>query len=433
MLRVTCSSAYPKPAEERELYRLGTVLPLGLPRWVAGVAPLCHNLVALHLRRVELTELPALPLLVHLILEHCMFHEVLVASLQGLASLETLHMRGRWGASTRVEGGARIRIVWEPLFPKQVDPASRVWDVRACARLRRLSLGGGLPDHLAREGWDLGVPPACTVALDISHDKSYRPWLARLGRHVTDLRLSPRLTVAVAASRTNFIYAPELSQLRHITLFVSREGSGSLCLARLLGGLPWGVESLHLDYPSLKSEQAVVVLPASLRALRIRGVCDNSACRQGCNCRYSEEVWEAQPLTFALHAGLELLCLVLLHVRVGLQCLDAGALAGLRELNVQARRVDMDTHVAAKVAQRGRLKPFDMYDEKNWNPVFGDWPTVQVAHIGQGPVHVEDRCARGSDWACTCEACPECLGPEVFGGVVDASHRRSIPVLRTYC
>ena len=115
VLRVTCSSTHPRPPTswdgQERTFRVGTVLPQGLPRWVAGVAPMCHNLVALHLQCVELSELPALPVLVHLILEHCMFHEVLVASLQGLASLETLHMRGRWGPSTRGLGRFRVASV----------------------------------------------------------------------------------------------------------------------------------------------------------------------------------------------------------------------------------------------------------------------------------------------------------------------------------
>ena len=280
-------------------------------------------------------------------------------------------------------------------------------------------LGGSLPGELAFKGWDLRLPPACTVALEFPHGREYdRPWLERLGQLVTDLRLSDRLTVDVAFSRKNYIHAPELSQLRHVPLFVPRGQSGSLCLARLLGGLP-------LDFPSLMSEEAVIMVPASLRALRIKAVCDNLACRPKCDCRYSGEDWSRDGLTFGLHAGLERLCLVLWGARVGLQCLDAGALAGLRELDVQALVLHMDTHVAAKVAQQGSVESFNMYDNQKWYPVarhLHNVPIVKVAHIGQGSVHVEDRRARGSDWACACGTCPECLGPEVFGGIVDAPY-----------
>ena len=96
-------------------------------------------------------------------------------------------------------------------------------------------------------------------------------------------------------------------------------------------------------------------------------------------------------LTFGLHADLERVCLVLWGVCAGLQCLDAGAAAGLRELNVQAQAVDMDSRLAAEVAQRGRvLGRCDVLD-REWGAAGFDVPSVQVVYIGRGPVHMESR------------------------------------------
>ena len=116
VLRVKCSGTRQGWLQVRPL--TGSDALVGLPRWVAGVLPLCQSLTALHLARVELKELPALPLLVYLILEECEFQPALVASLQGLAMLETLHVSGGW---------------------EHMDHP--VWDVRACTRLRRLCMG----------------------------------------------------------------------------------------------------------------------------------------------------------------------------------------------------------------------------------------------------------------------------------------------------
>ena len=394
VLRVTCN--VPHGEWDGWWVRAGEELPAGLPRWVAGVLPLCQNLTALHLRRVDIKGLPALPLLVHLILEDCKVGPVLVASLQGLTGLETLRVSGVWG------------------------PEPPVWDVRACTRLRRVFMGLQLAGGLAAAGQDLCLPPACTVALEFFQSQSeyLRGWLVRLGSRVGDLRLQGR--PEVVATRTSLMHAPQLSQLRHLTLVVIRGMPRSLCVARLLGGLPRSVESLHLDYPTLSSEQTVVAVPASLRALRVKSVCDRSVCRQACRCA---PALRTQNLTFGLHAGLERLCLVLWGVRVGLQCLDAGAAAGLRELNVQARVVDMEFHLAAEVAQRGRmLGRCDVLDQE-WSQATGRVvPPVQVVFIGRGPVHMEYRHAlrRERHWPCTCGSCAECLGPEAFGGVVDA-------------
>lgn len=124
VLRVKCNSkngmwygSWPDGPKQDDL----TVL---LPRWVAGLAPLCQNLTALHLRGLEVKPLPALPLLVHVILEHCMFTPALVASLQGMAGLETLHASGEWG---------RELPAW--------DVSACTWDVSACTRLRRVHMG----------------------------------------------------------------------------------------------------------------------------------------------------------------------------------------------------------------------------------------------------------------------------------------------------
>ena len=278
---------------------------------------------------------------------------------------------------------------------------------------------------LAGAGQDICVPPACTVALAFFHycprEEIGQPWLVRLGRHLVDLRLNCHTATGDMAT-WGIMFPPELSQLRHITLLVARGVPGSLCVARLLGGLPCGVQSLHLDYPNLSSEQAVVVVPASLRALRIRGVCERSACSWACCCPPSER---AQDLCFGLHAGLERLQLVLWGAGVGLQCLDARAPAGLRDLNVQARAVDMNAHLAAEVGQRGRmLQRCDVLDSKWGEGPDTCVPQVQVVHIGRGPVQMEYRVSRERvrPWACTCGTCAECLGPEAFGGVADVWH-----------
>ena len=199
-------------------------------------------------------------------------------------------------------------------------------------------------------------------------------------------------------------------------------GIKMLCVARLLRDLPSSIQSLHLQYRFLTNEQAVVEVPASLRALRIKGVCDEPGCSQGCCCAPTDRT---QDLTFGLHAGLERLCLVLWGARVGLQCLDAGAPAGLRALNVQARVVAMDRELAAEVAQRGRmLERCDVVDGEWGDYAGGVMPPVQVAYIRRGPVHMEfisdsSRTeARVRHWACMCGTCAECLGPDTFGGVV---------------
>ena len=92
---------------------------------------------------MELEELPALPLLKHLILEQLCVEPVLVASLQCLASLETLYVRGTIHAfSTTCE-----------------------WDITACTRLRRVFLSSGIATRLSAEGQALCLPPACTAAI----------------------------------------------------------------------------------------------------------------------------------------------------------------------------------------------------------------------------------------------------------------------------
>ena len=144
VLRVLCDGPYGKwyglppfmvgPADD---------LISALQRWVAGVASLCQHLTVLHLRGMKARPLPALPLLVHVILAQCTFTPALVASLQGLARLETLHVSGDWGLG---------------------PPA---WDVCACTRLRRVHMGWMLARGLLAAGQELCLPPACTVALEI--------------------------------------------------------------------------------------------------------------------------------------------------------------------------------------------------------------------------------------------------------------------------
>ena len=383
----------------------------GLPRWVAGVLPLCQNLTALHLTYVETRELPALPLLVHLILDSCMFTPVLVASLRGLTRLETLWVSGRWG------------------------PESSVWDMRACTRLRRLYFPAALAADMAFWGRALSVPTACAVALDFQEMRKGRPWLMQLGERVADLRFYS-LRLDQAALHISYLHAPQLSQLRHLTmcLYCGGADAGSLCVAHLLSVLPQSVESLHFECPDLWSEQAMVVVPASLRALRMKGVCKSYVCRSVCLCDPSQR---KQDFTFGLHAGLERLCLLLWEVRVGLECLEAGAPAGLRELVVQAWVVDMDAQLAAEVAQRGRmLERCDVLD-REWletgsccassaDSAHRAGPGAHGKKVGGGPraalaLGLHMRCMRrvpgaGGLWGC--RGCA--LQPVRFEGVWDA-------------
>ena len=366
--------------------------PQGLPRWVAGVLPLCQNLTALFLRRVELAELPKLPLLVHLILEDLYVRPALVASLQGLARLETLYVSGYF-----------LFVLYGTATP--------VWDVRACIRLRRVYLSQGLAAVLAKGGQDLGLPPACLVSLNCCAQK-YRRWLVRLGWRLVHLHTNYDSVKELAAG-TSLMHAPQLSQLRHVSLCVMQQGRRcSLSVAGLLGGLPQCVESLHLDYFGSSSEHATFVVPASLHALRIEGFHDKVSCNQACRDASSEC---KQSLTFGLHAGLERLCLVLSQARVRLRCLD-GAPAGLRGLHVRARVVDMNAPLAAEVAQRGRV--LERLNIEGWPPgITLRGPPLRVVAIGQGPGKVSAGRGRQRHWPCTCGACDECLGPAAFGGV----------------
>ena len=396
VLRVTCHDASSGSAMTGYVAEEG--MAVGLSRWFAEVAPLCPNLVALHLCNVAVTQLPALPLLKHLILRACMFRPALVASLCGLASLETLHMSGSDAS----------------------EPSG--WDLRACIRLRRVYVCPGLAGGQAVAGKELCLPPACTLSLCISQMDSWQGWLARLGSQLVDLRLC--CSADNLAPRSLFlIHAPQPSQLRHVTLIVDPKKPRTLGLARLLRGLPQCVQSLHLDGPYMLGEEEVIIVPASLRALRIQGVCVRSACSRACCCPPAERTEE---LCFGLHAGLERLQLVLWGARVGLRCLDAGAPAGLQELIVQARVVDMDVHLAAEVAQRGRvLERCDVLGSEWGEVLCSSVSQVQVVHIGQGPVQKEKKYSYGHarGWACTCGTCAECLGPEAFGGVgADVGH-----------
>ena len=399
VLRVGCDGPFEKRDETWRMRRTlgdGSNLGLELPRWVAGVAPLCQNLVTLHLRGMEVKPLPALPLLMHVILERCIFTPALVTSLQGLARLETLHVSGSWDQGLSVS----------------------VWDVRACPRLRRIYMGLGLANGLAKTGQELRLPPACTVALEfqqvaIEHSEKWRRWLLPLGWRITNLHLRG-FNRDVPDLGATFVQVPQLSQLRHVMLSIMRVTLDCKCVATLLGGLPQSVESLHLDYPALLSGEAVVVVPASLRALCIKSVCTEKGCRTRCICPPSQRT---QDLTFGLHAGLARLCLVLWDVRTSLQCLDAGAPASLREVDVQAQAVHLNPPLAAEVAQRGHVLERCIKLDWSWPPGSGR-PPVQVVHMGQGPVPAV--ITSGSDWACTCGTCAECLGPEAFGGVKDA-------------
>ena len=368
--------------------------PQGLPRWVARVLPMCQNLTALYLSRVELAELPALPLLAHLILEHLYVRPALVASLQGLARLETLHVSGYF-----------LYVLYGTGPP--------VWDVRACTRLRRLYLSQGLACGLAKGGQALGLPPACLVALRCCTREEFRPWLVRLGWRLVHLPLE-YMSVDEVAAGTSLMHAPRLSQLRHVSLCVMQRGKrSSLIVAGLLGGLPQCVESLYLHYNGWSSEQTSFAVPASLRALRIECFPELSGYGQAC-CDASSKC--KQSFTFGLHAGLERLCLVLCESRVRLRCLDAGAPAGLRGLHVRARVVDMDAHLAAEVAQRGRV--LERCSVERWQGgITYDGPPMRVVAIGQGPGRWSTAKGRKRHWPCTCGACAECLGPAAFGGV----------------
>ena len=390
VLRVTCSR-YTILSVLRKRSQLRVVSNKcwdGIARWVAAFVPLCQYLTILHLRRVELEELPALPLLKHLILEDLLVQPVLVASLQGLASLETLHVRG--------------------MTPNDAPWTAWEWDVTACTRLRRVFVSANIAKRLAAAGGALYLPPACTAALQVLNSEQVLQWVVRLGRRVRELHVyDDRLDTAAM----RLVCAPQLLQLRHIAIYVGPVWYSGMSMAPLFSALPGRVESLHLHYAGgLPSEHAVVVVPASLRALRVKAVFCTGM--QGQN----EKVF------FGLHAGLERLCLMLWDLHVDLQCLDAGAPTCLREMVVQARAVVMDSHLLAEVGQRGRmLQRCDVVDWE-WAPQGYAVPTVQVVHIGQGPVHMEYKRPLGRvwHWPCTCGSCAECLGSEAFGGVVDA-------------
>ena len=328
VMRVTCN--WPSNDDRMRAY-LGKGLPLGLPGWVAGVMPLCQNLTTLQLSCIKVKELSAPPLLVHLILEESEFQPLLVASLRGLAMLETLHVSGHW------------RAVLKPL----------AWDIRACTRLRRVFMDYRLAPDVAQAGQELRLPPACTVALGFRQGEWYREWLVRFGWRLVDLRLD-YVAVNEATARTSLVHAPQLSQLRHSTPFVGGGRGEQLCMARMLGSLPCGVESLHLHCHCLFSEQDVVVGPGYLRALRVENFHEKN--RLFLVAAHHNPFSECKcSLTFALHADLERLCLAMVATRVGLRCLDAGAPAGLRGLHVRAQVVDMDAQLAAEVARRGHM------------------------------------------------------------------------------
>ena len=276
VLQVTCSRARSGPHELADWHDVAGLDPTpGLPGWVAGVLPLCPNLWSLRLKCVELGDLPALPALAHLILEECVFTPVLVAALQGLARLETLHVSGHWDA--------------------------QAWDMRACTRLRSVFLSAGLTHSLREGGCDLRFPPACTMAVEFERlacmEAMPQRWLLPSGGlHITNLGLQGY--GSDVPTWCSILHAPQLSQLRHVTLSACREDTQPrcLCVAGLLGGLPQGVESLHLGYPSLMSEHAVVAVPASLRTLRIRAVCDGTLRNNTCDCPAHLRL---QDLTFA--------------------------------------------------------------------------------------------------------------------------------------
>ena len=214
VLRVMSSDpiSYMREVWKREGYA-GQSRPLGLHEWVAGALPMCQNLTALHLRSVQIVQVPALPLLVHLILEECVFGPALVASLQGLVRLETLHVSGSWAS-------------------KELP----VWDISACTRLRRVFMGSMLAYNLEKYVKDLHVPPACTVALAIYSQQGWHRWLVQLGTRLAHLRIM-WLRAEEAMSRTFFLHAPELTQLQHVTLIVARpQMPGSLCVAPLAEG-----------------------------------------------------------------------------------------------------------------------------------------------------------------------------------------------------
>ena len=361
-------------------------MPVDFYRWLAGALPLYQSLTALHLRSIAVAEVPALPLLVHLILEECEFRPALVASLQGMTAL---HVDGWWG-----------------------NEAS-MFDVSACTRLRRVCMDFQLATVLAEEGQELCLPPACRVALGFRHPELFPGWLEGLGWRLVDLCLDyvGADQADARVSDLNFVHAPQLSQLRHLTLYVSGKRGEQLCVARVLGSLPRRLESLRLDNHCLSSEQALIVVPASLRALRIGHIYDGSSY----NSNSSKPI---RTLTFGLHAGLERLCLAMSKTRVRLRCLDAGAPAGLRALHVRARVVDMDAGLAAEVAQRGRV--LERCSVEGWQGGDTcDLLPLRVVAMGQGAGHAASDMGRQRVWPCTCGACAECLGPAAFGGVED--------------
>ena len=386
-----------------------------LVAWLAAVAAQCPNLRAFHVAGAYFQALPALPGLVHLALDISLITPALFPSLRNLPVLETLHLRGAWDGLdwALAQQGAR-----RPAF-----------DLTPCVRLRHASFGFvKVLDTAAMMAWDPALPPGCMVTLEFMHpDLEPEPlWLARYGPRLQAVRIHLERNAPLSGCRS-VPFAAQLAHVRRLDLIFDgplyqRPGSGScFVLADVLACLPPRLESLRLEHPRVEVLRAGgpcnrIEVPAGLRALRLK----------------SSLGWELEDAegrsmtawmpTFLLHASLSRLYLLLWSTCVALECLDAGAAAGLQALNVQARSVFPDAQLAAEVGARGREfvtrqssmgKVFTPEDDGNWSYMH-DGQEVHVVRIGRRPVPMEfEGGCQLVDWPCMCGACGECC-PGVF-------------------
>ena len=350
---------------------------LDVQKYITGMAPQCPNLTTIHLRGVIVEALPALPQLAHLVLDHVPVSAALLASLQGLPSLQTL---------------AVLRIL----------ALDCCLDLASLTQLRRVSVQHSCLSPTVEEsfkaGWDIALPPGCKLALQIPVD-AYHPathWLVRHCMQLESLKLLVRDMRGPCVTGRVFPY--ELSHLKHVTVQCSgRDDRGVdwyVCVSVLFGWLPASVERLSLVAQHLGFDSSRVEVPANLRALHL------SADRASMVDSAGGESEITCVLTFCVHAGLSRVSLWLGEGEVALECADKQVAAGIQELYVRAGSVVLDAHMQAEVAARGQLQTVC-----EWGTHSSSVLCDKVVHIGAGP------------WPkpllCACGACCQCLG--VFG------------------
>lgn len=369
--------------------------------WFAAAAPQCTNLRVLHLEGVHVDALPPLPHLAHLLVLRAAVPRALLAPLQGLPRLETLLVHG-CGFGDPEHCLASL-------------------DLLPCKQLRHVCLSPEIARALTVHGnTGLDAPPGCKFAVGVKQvHKRPAAWAMRLGAHLESLHVDLPMREDIA--HTFAALTSHVCHLRHLTLVFARTSQqpiqGSLCATHLLGCLPRSVETLHVDHQRV-STSGLAVVPAGLRALRIKSVCDSSLCRRGHMCGPHTEA-NPRVLRFGVHAKISRLCLLLWEAEVKLDLLgERGARARIQDLNVQARFIWLTEELSNKVAFVGRyghLYECDTIDGA-WNEALEDLPEGGYAHLGSEPVHLEYKNERGGkkQWPCTCGACCECLGPSVF-------------------